>query len=101
MVTEQNDERLSPNAISHCLPCIGVGTVGDANTGSTIMTESPQNQTQAPMENHSSHIEDHDTRLSPSAVQVWSAPIPGAGGFTVGDFCNFSKDPRLMRRGTE
>jgi hypothetical protein len=64
------------------------------------MTDLPQNQTQTPMENNSDHFPDSDTRLQGSAMQVWSAPVPFSGGFTVEDFCNFSKDPRLMRRGT-
>jgi hypothetical protein len=91
MVTEQKDERLSPNAISRCLPCIGDGIAGDANTGSTTVTESPQNQTQTLLENYSDHFPDSDTRLQGSGMQVWSAQVPYSGGFTVEDFLRWGE----------
>jgi hypothetical protein len=55
------------------------------------MRDLPQNQTQTPMENHSDHFPDGDTRLQGPDMQVRSAQVPYSGGYTVGDFLRWGR----------
>jgi hypothetical protein len=50
------------------------------------MTDHPHENASSSVQNHSDHFPDTDTRLEGSDMQVLSAPISGAGEWTMEDY---------------